>query len=132
MKKTKFAWLTLLIATLVLEIIPYGAVCVFASDPDTRVRKLFSYFDLTPYGYANFGPFITAVLTCVLLLLAVIFLLREGNGLKTAIMIIAGIAFLISLTPILYGIEYYSVVGGCISVLLLAVCVVPFIKIKKR
>ncbi len=121
----------MLIATLILEIIPYGAVCVFAPDPDTRVRKLFSYFDPIPYGYANFGPLITAILTCVLLLLTVIFLFKASDGLKKAVMILAGIAFLISLTPILYGIEYYSVVGGAISVLLLAVCVVPFIKIKK-
>ena len=70
MKKIRL--LILPIITIVLEILPYGAVLVFAPSPTDRVRETFSYFSLTPFGYANFAPFITAMLTCVVLLLALI------------------------------------------------------------
>lgn len=61
---------------LVLEILPVGAVMVFATGPDDRVTKTFSYFSLLPLGYANFAPLAAGVLTIVTLLLGVISLFR--------------------------------------------------------
>ena len=51
--------------TIVLEALPMGAVCTFAISPTERVRETFSYFSLIPFGYANFAPLITAILTVV-------------------------------------------------------------------
>ena len=51
--------------TIVLEALPMGAVCTFAIFPTERVRETFSYFSLIPFGYANFAPLITAILTVV-------------------------------------------------------------------
>ena len=65
------------IIAIVLEILPYGAVLVFAPSPTESVRETFSYFSLTPFGYANFGPFLTALLTCVVLVLALISIKKE-------------------------------------------------------
>ena len=120
--KKKITILCLLLCTLVLEILPYGAVCNFANPEGEPFRKTYSYFSLTPYGSANFAPLITAVLTCVLLLTVIIaFALKKELGKKTAVF--AGITSLISLCPMLYGLNYYSLVGAMISVCLIAVTV---------
>lgn len=37
--------------TIVLELLPLGAVCIFATSPTERVKETFSYFSLTPFGY---------------------------------------------------------------------------------
>ena len=63
MKKVCLAVLPAL--TIVLELLPFGAVCIFATSPTERVKETFSYFSLTPFGYANFAPLITAILTVV-------------------------------------------------------------------
>ena len=70
--------------TVVLELLPWGAVCVFAGapgSPEGRVRETYSYFDPLPFGYANLGPLMTAVLSCVLLglwLVGAVFEARRG------------------------------------------------------
>ena len=63
MKKVCLAVLPAL--TIVLELLPLGAVCIFATSPTERVKETFSYFSLIPFGYANFAPLITAILTVV-------------------------------------------------------------------
>ena len=120
--KKKITILCLLLCTLVLEILPYGAVCNFGNPEGEPFRKTYSYFSLTPYGYANFAPLITAVLTCILLLVVLIAIIfKKELGKKTAVF--AGITSLISLCPMLYGLNYYSLVGAMISVCLIAVTV---------
>lgn len=120
--KNKIIVLCILLCTLVLEILPYGAVCNFGNPEGEPYRKTYSYFSLTPYGYANFAPLITAVLTCVLLLVVLIAIVfKKGLGKKTAVF--AGITSLISLCPMLYGLNYYSLTGAMISVCLIAVTV---------
>ena len=116
----------ILIVILVLELLPYGAVLHFGNPEGEPLRETFSYFDLTPYGYANFGPFITAILTCVLLVLSIINLLVETGKIKTIIKIVSLIAFVISLAPLL--VNCYSVLGGAISILLLSVFIISIRK----
>ena len=64
--KKKMIMLCIITATLILEILPYGAVCNFANTDGGPWRQTFSYFSLVPFGYANFAPFIVALLTCAL------------------------------------------------------------------
>ena len=118
----------ILIVILVLELLPYGAVLHFGNPEGEPFRATFSYFDLTPYGYANLGPFITAILTCVLLVLSIINLLVETGKIKTIIKIVSLIAFVISLAPLL--VNCYSVLGGAISVLLLLVFIISLKKLE--
>ena len=121
--KKKLIILCILLCTLVLEILPYGAVCNFANPEGPPHRATYSYFSLTPYGYAHFSPLITAILTCVLLLIVLISIIfKKAIGKKTAIL--AGIASLISLCPMLYGLDDYSIVGALISLCLIAATVV--------
>ena len=120
---------TILILIVVSELLPYGAVLHFGNPEGEPLRETFSYFDLTPYGYANSGPFITAILTCVLLVLAFIGLLAHYGRIRVMISIVSVAALATSLAPIF--VSCYSVLGGVISVLLLAVCLISFQKTYK-
>ena len=118
--KKRFLNLLLPIITLILEILPYGAVCVFAPSPTEQVKKTFSYFDLTPFGYANFAPFFTAIITCLIFALLLIFCIT-GN-IQTVIKAknILYVAVVMSLGPLVFGIAYFSLVAGLITLSLVA------------
>lgn len=125
--KKKIIVLCILLCTLVLEILPYGAVCNFANPEGEPWRKTYSYFSLTPYGYANFGPLITAILTCALLVIIILSILLKKNWNKP-ITIISAIATLTSLAPLMFGISSFSLVGAMISACILATFVISRIK----
>ena len=116
MKKRVILLSTTLIA-LILEIIPYGAVCNFANPEGEPLRRTYSYFDLTPFGYANFAPFIVALLTCGLIFMIMLSLISK-RAMRGAIVAVSAMATLLSLAPMLYGISSFSIVGALISVAL--------------
>ena len=95
--------------TIVLEALPLGAVCTFAPSPTERVRETFSYFSLIPFGYANFAPLITAILTVVILLLSLISLKKDS--VFNALFVLSIITAIISLMGLMYGIKN-SPLGG--------------------
>ena len=128
MKKKLIMLCTTLIA-LILEILPYGAVCNFANPEGEPWRRTYSYFDLTPFGYANFAPFITAILTCALIILIVVSLIIKKQ-MRTPILAVSAIATVLSLAPLLYGIRFFSVVGAFITVALALTTAVTFVKDK--
>ena len=130
MKKKLTILFTTLVA-LVLEILPYGAVLNFANPEGESWRRTFSYFDLTPFGYANFSPFIVALLTCALLVLTIVSMLTQ-KPLRKPIIAVSVIAAVLSFAPLLMGIKYYSVVGALISATLAIIAVISFIKSKKQ
>ena len=113
MKKVCLAVLPAL--TIVLELLPFGAVCIFATSPTERVKDTFSYFSLTPFGYANFAPLITATLTVAIFLLS-LFSLKKG--VLKALFVLSIITVVISLLPLMYGLNYYTLVGAFITVTL--------------
>ena len=120
MQKKRYFCLIFPVVTLILELLPFGAVCVFANPEGEPWRKTFSYFDPTPFGYANFAPFLTAIATCVMVFLLVIYVLRAKENLFSKIEIVNAIAILLSLCPLLFGISYYTVVGGLITATLVS------------
>ena len=130
MKKKLTILFTTLVA-LVLEILPYGAVLNFANPEGESWRRTFSYFDLTPFGYANFSPFIVALLTCSLLVLTIVSMLTQKT-MRKPIIAVSVIAAVLSFAPLLMGIKYYSVVGALISATLAIIAVISFIKSKKQ
>ena len=113
MKKVCLAVLPAL--TIALELLPLGAVCIFATSPTERVKETFSYFSLTPFGYANFAPLITATLTVAIFLLS-LFSLKKG--VLKALFVLSIITVVISLLPLMYGLNYYTLVGAFITVTL--------------
>ncbi len=118
MKSRKFLCLIVIIAVVILELLPYGAVLNFANPDGEPFRETFSYFSLTPFGYANFAPFITAVFSVVILLHIIAAIICKAKNLWKGIRIESAIASVISLMPVLYGFEYYSVIGFVITILL--------------
>ena len=117
--KKRLLYLIFPIVTLFLEFLPYGAVCNFAFPAEDgsieRMRQLYSYFDLVPFGYANFAPLITAIITCAIILLVTVYCItgkqKWATITKNALLICAAI----SLCPLLLGIQFFSIVGGLIT-----------------
>ena len=126
--KKKMITLALLLSALVLEILPYGAVCNFANPEGPPHRVTYSYFSMMPFGYANFGPLITAILTCVLPVFVVIYLFQPRKGLNTAILNVDGFATATSLLPLMFGFDYITVIGVIITALLAGTFGICFIK----
>jgi hypothetical protein len=123
MNKLKFAAIIDMTVVIILELLPFGAVCNFAVSPEAGggyIREMYSYFNLLPLGYANFGPFITAVLSCLLITLWIYGFVFESKGRYfTGMSVISAAAFISSLLPVLLGLHFCSVVGVMISALLL-------------
>lgn len=132
MFKRKIAMTVLSVLTVILEILPYGAVCVF-SDGVTEYRETYSYFDLRPFGYANFSPLITAVLSCVILVLCIILCFRKSKKLNKALATLSGLAAVISFVPFLMGLgfRFYGVCAAAITALL-AIIFILALSVKKR
>ena len=122
MKSRKYICLIVIIAVVILELLPYGAVLNFGRPPEEGGvwRETFSYFSLTPFGYANFAPLITAVLSVVILLHITVALIFKSKNLWKGIRLESAIASVVSLLPVAYGFESYSGVGFAITILLVS------------
>ena len=129
--KKRFLYLVLPIITLILEVLPYGAVCIFASSPTDRIRETFSYFDLTPFGYANFAPFLTALITCLIFILLLIYWLKGNTVFAIKAKNILYVAAVMSLGPLVFGLSYFSVVGALITTCLIAELLLLQFRIKQ-
>ncbi|MBQ8510190.1 MAG: hypothetical protein IJ493_09825 [Clostridia bacterium] len=106
------------LGALILELTPWGAVCNFALDAGETLRQTFSYFDPVPFGYANFGPFLTGILTCLLILLTLLYAIFGRTWMKQSCISVGALAAFLSVTPIFLGLTFYSVVGLLITLLL--------------
>ena len=107
-------------AALALMIFTKAAVMVTVAGPDhnQQIRSFYSYFaPAVFFGNAVFPPLITAVLTCILLVLSLVAL--KNRKAQIALCILAPITFIVSLLTLLYGVRYYSLLAGCISLCLL-------------
>ena len=98
----KIGLVLLPIIAIALQILPSGATLIFAPSPTVIAKETYSYFSLSPLRYANFAPFITALLTCVVLSLALITIKR--NNVSKAVFIVSLIATIISLFPLIYAV----------------------------
>jgi hypothetical protein len=124
MKIRKIILVLLCAVAIILEALPYGVVMLWANPEGEPWRETFSYFDLLPFGYANFGPLITAILTCVITIMCTVFLFCDSKGIRSGIFGLACAATVTSFTPLLLGVEYFSAVGALISTALLAIAVI--------
>ena len=112
-------------AAIILEVLPYGAVMKFAPGPDITKLAYYSYFSLVPFGYANFAPFITAVLTVMLAVWTLVMILvnRKAKGARNALFITITVTAVISVCPAAFGIDYITGIGVGITALLAAAAV---------
>ena len=126
MRKRLF-YLLLPVITLILEILPYGAVCNFSNPEGESWRRTFSYFDMTPFGYANFAPLLTAMVTCLLFGLLAVYLFTNKHRMFMLVRTLLWIGVVLSLCPLLYGIRFFSLVGAMITVSLVAELILVYI-----
>ena len=129
--KKRFLYLIIPIITLVLESLPYGAVCIFATSPTERIRETFSYFDLTPFGYANFTPLFTAIITCIVFALLIAYCIKGNPNAAIKAKNILYVAVVMSLGALVFGIDYYSIVAGLITLSLVVELLLLQFTIKK-
>ncbi len=130
MKKLKTTAIIICTLILILEMLPWGAVLNFATDPAESVdyiRKTYSYFSLTPFGYANFSPLLCAILSVVLMIYHIICSTAINPKNYAAGMVMNIIAIVLSLTPLLYGIIYFSATAICITLSLAVLFVITCI-----
>lgn len=120
----KVGILILPLTALLPEMLPYGAVLNFADLGEDgtvhTVRVTCSYFDPLPFGYGNCGPLLTALSTCVLLLLTVLFFILKKRPLLKAAGAVSSVSVVASLMPLCFGLSHFSVIGAAISLLLIA------------
>lgn len=120
--KNTFKYLLILIGILILEIIPCSAVCVYGNLTDAglieRVTNYYSSFSLVPLGNANFAPFVTGILTCLLIVITGAGVLMKKKKIIDFSRIITGITAIISALPLL--ILMYSWASLLITTLLCA------------
>ena len=121
MKKRLLLLIAPLIA-LILECLPNGVIMTFADGPDSTFTMTYSYFGLTPIGYAMYGPFLTAVMTCVIIILSLIYVFTAKQGLKIAILVLSAFVTVFSVLPlpIILGIETVTVINVIVAACLLA------------
>jgi hypothetical protein len=129
--KKRFVYLLLPVITLILEILPYGAVCIFATSPTETIRETFSYFDLIPFGYANFTPLLTAIITCMIFVLLLVFCIKGNVRVAVTAKNMLYVAIVMSLGPLIFGIEYFSLVAGLITLSLVGELLLLQITIKR-
>ena len=129
--KKRFLYLLLPITTLILEILPFGAVCNFADGPINTIRKTFSYFNLVPFGYANFAPLLTAIMTCLIFVLILIYCIKGNVRIAIKAKNILFVAIVWSLGPLVFGIRYFSLVGALITLSLVVELLLLQFTIKK-
>ena len=125
--KKRLLYLMLPVITLILEILPYGAVCNFANPEGESWRKTFSYFDPTPFGYANFAPLLTAMITCAILVLLLVYLFTGKHHMLSLTKGLLCIGTVLSLCPLLYGFSFFTLVGALITVSFIAELVFLFV-----
>ena len=128
--KKRLLYLIFPIITMILEIIPYGAVCNFANPEGKAWRKTFSYFDLVPFGYANFAPLLTAIITTAIIVLLSVYLFTAKYRVITMVKGLLCVGVVLSLCPLFYGMDCFSVVGLLITISLVGELVWIFISVR--
>ena len=124
MKKHRFVTLILPVITLILELLPYGVTLNFGHQLEDGTigytYRSYSYFSLMPFGYGNFAPLLTAIMTCILLLLLLLYCITGKERLAVTARNLLCVGTVVSLGPLLYGLRFYSLVGALISLTMAA------------
>lgn len=122
MKILGIARLVCCVAAVVIQILPLGAVLRFgimAQDGTVSFSfENYSYFDITPFGYAMFNYMICAVFTAIASLLSIVRTVTKSRR-QTPVTVLSAIALAMSLIPYIFG--AYNIFTIIVSVLLAAV-----------
>ena len=99
---------------------------MYFGNPDgDPFRQTFSYFDPIHWGYADFAPNLTALLTCVLAVLATVNAVKSTRRLTKTMAIVAILAAVLSL-PVL--ITSHTLIALGVSLLLIFTALTAVLK----
>lgn len=116
----------LLAFALLLELLPIGAVLIFAPGPNETMKKMYSYFSFKLVGYANFTPMLTGILTIAGILLGCVSVIKYDSAkkLKSIVFTCSVIAAALSLAPLfLFGFAYMTLASYAISTsIMISIC----------
>lgn len=91
-----------IIVIIILELLPCGVVMKFA-NPNGIEKAFYSYFSLIPYGYSNVFPFLTALLSCIMLFTTIIHYIKNSLHILNAVLSCGAVFF--SLLPVILGFD---------------------------
>ncbi len=123
--RKKILLIVLPILAVVLETLPTGTVMYFGNPDGEPFRQTFSYFDPIHWGYADFVPNLTALLTCVLLVLATVNAVKGTRRVTKAMAILAILAATLSLFVLIVG---FTLIGLGIWLLLLLTALIAVLQ----
>ncbi len=129
MKKHFLVLLAITIVAFIFELLPFGVTLHFAEADASTIIRTYSYFSLTPWGYASFAPFFTACLTVLLLVITAIGCFTEKRSLFLTAAILYAIAVPISLMPFLDN--SFSWITAIVSLLLCVAAIYGFVRYEK-
>ena len=128
MKKLGVIRLFICIAAIIMELLPLGAVLKYGlisnSGKVVFTFESYSYFDITPFGYAMFNYMICAVMTTITAMLSLLWIFF-GKKRQTPVTVLSAIALTMSIVP--YIVMTFNVFTIIISALLAAVLVISVI-----
>ncbi|WP_018306496.1 hypothetical protein [Desulfitobacterium hafniense] len=102
-----------MLIAIILMATPYGIAMTFAPGPTELVTRYFSYFSLMPFGYGNWLPIITALLSIVVVFLLLLGIRKANTG--KAVRVCLTLCIIASVLSWLIF-ESISPVGVCIAV----------------
>ena len=123
MKNPKLTHILTIVAAIGAMLLPWGAVLRFVSPDASGVQhetlETYSYFDPTIYGYANFAPFLCAIITVALLAVLVYTVFgKETKNVCVLMLVLSIVAFVLSVLPLpFYGLKYYTTTAMLITFL---------------
>lgn len=126
MNKHLFVSRIFVLVLLVLEASPYGVVLNFMPDYGVTVKSYFSYFDLTPFGYAVFGPLIAAIFTVLLAALMIVSLFWKSTLQKKILASLSVFIPLAAVSPLALGLRYMTVISWCVTIISVCMSVILY------
>lgn len=107
---------------LVLELLPKGVMMQFAVPPgEPPIIEYHPYFSLFPFGYGNFAPFPTALITLIVFITLAVYCKNGNYNLINLSRGFLCVGVLFSVIPfVLFGIKTLTLVGALITLSLAA------------
>jgi hypothetical protein len=115
----RFGLLLPLILAFALECHPAGVVMYFMNANGPDFQDTCSYFNLIPFGYGQCGPLLTALLTCVLIILSIIFIFCFREGIRKVIFSLSIAAVFTSLFQLMLGLRWFTRINAAVTALML-------------
>jgi hypothetical protein len=110
-----------ILVSIILMTTPFGVAMTFVPNPSERITRYFSYFSSMPFGYGNWFPFISALISIVVFFLLLIGI-KKPNVAKA---VQACVAICIMCSVLSWVIFHsISIVGICVSGLHIIVLII--------